>query len=189
MFVRIAVALLILGLPFAWAEPRPQPVFTPIGGTQPAPEVPPTNWAPPERPAAPRPDLATSLVQLMNQERVQAGLSPLRVEARLAAAARGHSEEMAKTREFSHTGRRPGRTRPADRVEAEGYNYQRVAENIYMAMGTPEARLASECVRAWMDSPGHRRNILEAESAQIGIGIGRNSAGEVYITAVFARGF
>lgn len=190
--------IVILVLVSAWgagAQRQPQPTFTPIGTWQPEPEavaptrpLPPSRWAP-TSPAPASADLVTTLVELMNRERTQAGRSPLRLEQRLMTAARGHSEEMAHTRNFSHTGKRPGRSRPADRVEAEGYNYQRVAENIYMAMGTPESRLASDCVRAWMESPGHRRNILEAESAEVGVGVARNEAGEVYITAVYARGF
>jgi stress response protein SCP2 len=103
------------------------------------------------------------VVAATNVERARHGLAALTVDARLAAAAQAHSEDMVRRDFFSHAN--PDGQQVWDRALARGYPYRKVAENI--AAGQ---RSAAEVVRGWMDSPGHRANILDGELTQIGVG-------------------
>ncbi len=108
-------------------------------------------------------DLAEQVVQLVNAHRANAGCPPLAIDPRLVAAAQGHSEDMAVNDFFSHTG--SDGSRPWDRMEAEGYNWSRAAENIAAGYPTPE-----DVVAAWMNSTGHRNNILNCALVDTGVG-------------------
>lgn len=96
---------------------------------------------------------AQQVFDLINRRRTEAGLLPLKIDARLVAAAREHAEDMARGARFGHTG--SDGTQPADRVAREGYRYQEVGENV--AAGIPSAE---EVVKDWMGSEAHRHNIL-----------------------------
>lgn len=106
---------------------------------------------------------AEEVVALVNEQRVEAGCPPLAIDARLVAAAQGHSEDMAHNDFFSHTG--SDGSLPWDRMAAEGYNWSRAAENIAAGYPTPE-----QAVTAWMNSPGHRNNILNCDLVDTGVG-------------------
>ena len=73
---------------------------------------------------------------------------------------------------------------PFDRLRESGYKYMRGGENI--AMGDDDAPLPL-IMKAWMESPGHRDNILHKDFMEIGVGIGRDKAGVLYYTQLFAR--
>jgi uncharacterized protein YkwD len=120
--------------------------------------------APPAPPADPA---VTEVVRLVNVARSDAGCSPLRVDSRLAAAARLHSEDMAARSYFDHTSL-DGRS-PWDRMRAQGYT-NGSGENIAAGYSTPAAVMTG-----WMNSSGHRANILNCSSKAIGVGIGRRS--------------
>ncbi|MBM9459684.1 CAP domain-containing protein [Nocardioides sp. zg-536] len=122
------------------------------------------------------------VLTLANRERAAAGCGPLVMEARLRAAARGHSADMAARNYFSHDSL-DGRTF-ADRIEAAGYrSWQLLGENI--AAGQ---RSATEVMRDWMNSPGHRRNILNCSFTEIGVGhVVRARDGRAYWTQDFGR--
>lgn len=107
-----------------------------------------------------------TVLELVNQERVDAGLSPLTSDSRLHSAARGHASDMACNDFFSHTG--SDGSNVGDRVSAQGYSWTRVGENIYAGSGSYGSPGAA--VQAWMDSPGHRANILNSDFTQIGVG-------------------
>jgi len=129
-----------------------------------------TRTAPP----APQTDPAVAeVVRLVNLARSDAGCSPVRVDSRLATAARLHSEDMAARNYFSHTSL-DGRS-PWDRMRAQGYTAGS-GENIAAGYGTPAAVMTG-----WMNSSGHRANILNCSSRAIGVGIGRSS-GSTYGT-------
>lgn len=102
------------------------------------------------------------VVALTNAERAAAGCGALRADPRISAAAQGHSEDMARQGYFAHDSR-DGRDF-ADRITAAGYPSPG-AENI--AMGQPDA---ATVVQDWMESPGHRRNILDCSLTTIGVG-------------------
>jgi uncharacterized protein YkwD len=100
---------------------------------------------------------------LTNQQRAQLGLAPLSLNLNLNNAAERHSQDMAINRYFSHQGL--DGSQPWDRMRAQGYNYSRAAENI--AFGQPTAQ---DVVTAWMNSAGHRQNILDPNLKEIGVG-------------------
>lgn len=118
------------------------------------------------------------VVRLTNAERARNGCSPLRTDERLRAAARGHSTDMATKGYFSHTA--PNGSTFVDRARAAGYNSPG-AENI--ARGQPTA---AAVVRSWMNSEGHRANILNCSLRAIGVGV-RFGAGGPWWTQVFGR--
>lgn len=122
-------------------------------------------------------DLA-EVVRLTNRERTSRGLGALSRDVRLDRAAHVHSADMAARNFFAHES--PSGTQAWDRAVAAGYSYRMVAENI--AAGQ---RTAAEVVEGWMNSPGHRANILKGELTQIGVGCVRGGEYGTYWTQVF----
>ncbi|MFD3663636.1 CAP domain-containing protein [Streptomyces sp. NPDC058659] len=119
---------------------------------------------------------ADQVVALVNAERAKAGCGPLSVNSTLTRAAQGHSEDMAARDFFDHTN--PDGDGPGERVTAAGYPWSTYGENIAMGQSTPE-----QVMDSWMNSPGHRANILNCSFKEIGIGI--HSEGGPYWTQVF----
>ena len=105
-----------------------------------------------------------AVLAIVNSERAKAGCKALTVDGRLAAAARKHSADMVARHYFSHT--TPNGVTMAQRIDREGYRWSTIGENI--AAGQPNA---TEVMKAWMNSPGHRANILNCKFQQIGIGV------------------
>lgn len=103
------------------------------------------------------------VVKLTNAERTKAGLSPLQTDAKLMAAAREKSQDMQTNKYFSHTS--PTFGSPFDRMKALGIAYKGAGENIAQGQRSPQ-----EVVQAWMESPGHRANILNGKFTHIGVG-------------------
>ncbi len=121
---------------------------------------------------------AQQVVNLVNQERAKAGLSALQSVAVLDACAQKRSEELVST--FSHT--RPDGTNCATILDEYGVKWRTTGENIAYGYATPES-----VMKGWMDSAGHRANILNANFDSIGVGVvSRN--GVLYWTQVFAGG-
>lgn len=100
---------------------------------------------------------------LTNKERLNAGCPALVVNATLTSVAQAHSEDMAAHNYFDHNSQ-DGRS-PFDRMSAAGYRYSTAAENIAAGQRTPQ-----DVVTAWMNSAGHRANILNCKLTQIGVG-------------------
>ena len=124
-------------------------------------------------------DEEKAIVELTNAERKKADLAPLQLNARLLAAARGHSANMARKNEVAHE--LDGKTMP-ERVQEKGYKYSLVGENVAWNQRSPE-----DVVERWMNSPQHRENILRKEFTEIGVGVARNKDGEPYYTQVFGQ--
>lgn len=120
--------------------------------------------------------LAHRVIELTNQERVNAGLAPLRWDNSLGAAARGHAEDMAARWYFSHYS--PEGSSPYDRAWAAGYPGFEwgmfVGENLARGYDSPEA-----AVQGWMASEGHRNNILLPTYAETGIGVAARPDGRL----------
>ena len=135
----------------------------------PATKKPGTSTPTPPPPATTSASEAREVLRLTNVERASAGCSALAWDSRLAAAAAGHSTDMASHDYFSHTSR-DGRSFSA-RITAAGYGWSRVAENIAAGQPTPKAVVA-----AWMDSDGHRANILNCALTELGVGVARSGA-------------
>ncbi len=113
--------------------------------------------------SAPGTELINQVVELTNAERAKAGLQPLELDLQLVDAAQDHSGDMAQDDFFSHTG--ADGSSVGSRVTDTGYQYSTVGENIAAGQTT-----AAEVVEGWMNSPGHRANILNANFTEIGIG-------------------
>ncbi|WP_194913161.1 CAP domain-containing protein [Catenulispora rubra] len=103
------------------------------------------------------------VVTLTNDQRVAHGCPALRDDPRLRAAAIAHSVDMRARNYFAHN--TPDGVTPWTRIEAQGYS-DPSAENIAMGQQTPQS-----VVDAWMNSPGHRANILNCSSKAIGVGV------------------
>lgn len=140
--------------------------------------------------ASPRKASAATLC-LLNKQRKAHGLRPFRVHGALRKAAVGHSRNMARHNFFSHTA--PGNVGFADRIRRANYRPRggwSIGENI--AWGSGRAATPKSIVRSWMNSPGHRANILNGRFRTIGIGVSRgvpyaasaavNRAGALYTT-------
>jgi uncharacterized protein YkwD len=106
---------------------------------------------------------AAEVLQLANVERAKAGCGPLALNGQLNNAAQGHSADMATANYFSHDSQ-DGRT-PFDRIKAAGYAFSTAAENI-AAGGTTAAGAMDQ----WMNSPGHKANILNCAFVDLGVG-------------------
>ncbi|MET9245677.1 CAP domain-containing protein [Nonomuraea sp. NPDC003709] len=125
--------------------------------------------------------LEKEVVRLTNAERVKGGCDPLKHDARLRRAAFGHSADMAKNDYFDHDSQ-DGRDM-VDRIRATGFTGSTLAENI--AMGQ---RSAAEVVKGWMNSDGHRKNIMNCSYTLIGVGAAKDAQGQIYWTQDFAAG-
>ena len=162
------------------AEPVPLPPAASASLPSPSPSSPAASA--PASPSSPPPSGSTAVestvVNLVNQERSKAGCGPLKVDSRLITAARGHSKDMATRGYFSHT--TPEGVTSSQRVTRAGYRWQLVGENIAAGQTTPAAVMT-----AWMNSPGHRANILNCKFRDIGVGVATNGAGRRYWTQNF----
>ncbi len=129
---------------------------------------------------------------LINQERRARGLRGLRMSRTLSRPAQRHSADMAARRYFSHTS--PSGTTMGARIARSGYTRGGrayvIGENI--AWGTGTISTPASIVRSWMNSPGHRANILAPRYREVGIGVVRRApngaAGGTYTTDFGARG-
>jgi uncharacterized protein YkwD len=115
--------------------------------------------------------MAHSTLCLINAERAERGMRPLKLSRRLSRAARGHAGDMVRRNYFSHDSLSGSSF--VDRIRHTGYLSGRgawiVGENL--AWGGGDRSSPESIVRAWMDSPGHRANILQRRFRQIGIGL------------------
>ncbi|MBE6972682.1 MAG: SafA/ExsA family spore coat assembly protein [Ruminococcaceae bacterium] len=103
------------------------------------------------------------VIRLVNEERAKNGLKALAANWELSRVARYKSQDMVDNRYFSHTS--PTYGTPFQMIKAFGLTYRTAGENIAYGQRTPQA-----VVSAWMNSSGHRANILHASYTQIGVG-------------------
>lgn len=174
----------------------PQEPETPETPTAPStPETPTTPEAPstPETPTTPvtpsEPETpsdsdvsgvhayAKQVVSLVNEERTKAGVGKLDFDVKLTSAANVRSKEIVNT--FSHT--RPDGTQFYTAIKEQGFSYKGCGENIAWGQKTPD-----EVMNAWMNSSGHRSNILNSKYTKIGVGVYEAENGRLYWTQLFA---
>ncbi|MBQ8697361.1 MAG: SafA/ExsA family spore coat assembly protein [Clostridia bacterium] len=103
------------------------------------------------------------VIRLVNVERAKNGLAPLTYDWELSRVARYKSQDMKDNKYFSHTS--PTYGSPFQMMKAFGITYKSAGENIARGQKTPQA-----VVNAWMNSSGHRANILNASFTKIGVG-------------------
>lgn len=119
---------------------------------------------------------ANQVVDLVNKERTKAGLPALTVDSGAAAAAQTRAKEIVSS--FSHT--RPDGSAFSTALSAAGVNYTGAGENIAYGQTTPE-----QVMDGWMNSAGHRANILNGSFTSIGVGHYQDASGVDYWTQLF----
>ncbi|MBS5083582.1 MAG: CAP domain-containing protein [Clostridiales bacterium] len=137
-------------------------------------EVPETNA--PDTDGSQDVSAAKKVADLVNQERAKAGLAPLEIKVNLQAAAQVRAKEIEKS--FSHT--RPNGSSFSTVLAENGVDYRGSGENIAWGQRSPE-----EVMNGWMNSEGHRANILNKNFKYIGVGYHVNSNGTGYWTQLF----
>jgi uncharacterized YkwD family protein len=144
-----------------------QPAKAPAPAPAPAPVQEPAKAPAQEQVSAPVSSAVSAyeqkVVELTNQERAKNGLKPLALDTELSKVAREKSRDMQSKGYFSHTS--PTYGSPFDMMKKFGISYRSAGENIAMGQRTPE-----EVVKAWMNSSGHRANILNSSYTHIGVG-------------------
>ena len=142
----------------------------------------------PDQPGNPAPDqpgtdgsqdaFANEVVRLVNEERAKAGLPALTVDRGAASAAQVRAKEIE--RAFSHT--RPDGSSFNSALTEAGVNFSGAGENIAYGQNSPE-----KVMEGWMNSSGHRANILNSSYTSIGVGHYQNASGVNYWTQLFIR--
>ncbi|VIF57031.1 sporulation protein [Clostridioides difficile] len=118
------------------------------------------------------------VVDLVNIERSKAGLNPLTLDSSISNVATKKSQDMIDNNYFSHNS--PTYGSPFDMLKKFGISYKTAGENIAMGQKTPK-----EVVNAWMNSEGHRKNIMNPNFSKIGVGVAQKSGGSIYWTQIF----
>lgn len=158
--------------PGAGEVTKPQPT-TP---SKPAPSKPETSKPQPSKPAPSKPEtskpstgtssnqsaFAAEVVKLVNQERAKAGLKPLTENAKLSNMAMDKAKDMSNNNYFDHNS--PTYGSPFDMMKKYGISYSYAGENIAKGQKTP-----ADVMNAWMNSQGHRANILNGNYTMIGV--------------------
>ncbi len=174
--------------------PDLQDPWRPDPPTYQAPRAPAPRPSQPQNPTpapAPAPERASQsvagleqeILRLVNVERQRAGLTPLKHAPALVQPARRHSREMLELKYFSHTSPVREHAEFTDRLRLAGVkDYGVAGENLAMRSRTPD--LAAMLVQMWMDSPGHRANILEPRFRYLGVGVHGDDR-VVYATQLF----
>jgi uncharacterized protein YkwD len=123
-----------------------------------------------------------AIIDLTNHVRAENGVPTLNASPALLAAAQLHSEDMARLDQMQHD--LPGVTLATlpDRAAYVHYDYQLLGENIAYNQADP-----ASVVAAWMNSPPHRENMLDAQFTDIGVGIAWNRRGEPYYTMMLGK--
>ena len=124
--------------------------------------------------------LETEVVRLVNIERSKRGLQTLTQNWELSRVARYKSQDMIDKGYFAHNS--PTYGSPFDMIEAFGIRFSAAAENIAQGQRTPQ-----EVMNSWMNSPGHKNNILSPSYYQIGVGAAKDSKGNITWTQMFIK--
>lgn len=126
-----------------------------------------------------------AIYKQVNEQRVKAGVAPLSYSSTMQQFARYKSEDMGKNHYFSHES--PSGQYTIDRIKAAGIPYTAWGENIaYIEGVTNPTELANEFMTNWMNSPGHRANILSPNFTSIGVGVYK-AGNTVYATQEFYK--
>lgn len=122
--------------------------------------------------------MTSQVVTLVNKERASNGLQSLASDSQLAKLAQMKAEDMAKNGYFSHTS--PTYGSAFDMMKTYGVSYKTAGENIAKGQKT-----AQSVMNGWMNSSGHRANILKSDYTKIGVGYAKASDGTTYWVQIF----
>jgi|GEM_PF-3199348 len=157
----VEVAVQLFATPTHAPAPTPTPAPPLVSAPTPTPTPVPTPTPAPALVAVP--EFEWRVLELTNIERANYGLAPLAWHSGLGEVARAHSRDMAENDFMSHTSF--DGTTMRQRIDHAGIIWRAIAENVARGQRTPEAVVA-----AWMNSPGHRANILDPELTHLGVG-------------------
>ncbi|MFF5919752.1 CAP domain-containing protein [Streptomyces flavochromogenes] len=133
-----------------------------------------------QAPAGKAPRFVQDVIALANAEREKAGCGPLRPESHLRTAAQGHADDMSARDYYEHDD--PEGRDAGDRMTGAGYTWSTWGENIHRGPKTP-----ARAMEDWMDSPGHRANILNCSFKDIGVGVTLTANGPWWVQNFGAR--
>ena len=163
--------------------PEQKPDSTPNNPTT-APEQKPDsapsnpNTTPEQKPSTDFSSYQQQVLDLVNAERAKRGISALTLDSSLSSVATKKSQDMVNKNYFDHTS--PTYGSPFDMMKQFGISYRSAGENIAKGQKTPQ-----EVVAAWMNSEGHRKNILNPNFTNLGVGIAKDSNKTTYWTQMF----
>jgi uncharacterized protein YkwD len=121
------------------------------------------------------------VLDLTNEARAKEKLPALKINATLTKVARAHAANMAKQHKMDHV--LDGKT-PAQRVDAAGYDYRSVGENLAVA---DKGATVEQVQKGWMESKVHHDNILSPKYDEIGLGLATDDKGQTYYAQVFGK--
>jgi uncharacterized protein YkwD len=130
-------------------------------------------------------DQETAILNLVNGERIRAGLQPLKISARVAVVARGHSLDMAMRHYLAHPS--PDGIGPAERLKGEDISFTAAGENIYADDYREREHLAERAVAGWLNSKEHRATMLSDKFTETGVGVAQSDDGKTYVTQDLIR--
>ncbi len=136
------------------------------------------NTAPEQKPSTDFSSYQQQVLDLVNAERAKRGISALTLDSSLSSIATKKSQDMVNKNYFDHTS--PTYGSPFDMMKQFGISYRTAGENIAKGQKTPQ-----EVVAAWMNSEGHRKNILNPNFTNLGVGIAKDSNKTTYWTQMF----
>ncbi len=128
--------------------------------------------------------LEQSVFDLSNDERLKAGVHALAYDEQLALSARRHAHEMAQLNYVSHESPIAENATLLQRVIQAGSAAQELGENV--ARFRSDGNVADKVVKGWLNSPGHRKNLLHTHFTHMGIGVAQNDEGLVYVAQTLA---
>ncbi|MBI5158927.1 CAP domain-containing protein [Candidatus Micrarchaeota archaeon] len=129
------------------------------------------------------PDIERDVFNAVNEERVKNGLPALKWADDLSSVARNHSRDMGLNGFFAHENLQ-GKS-PFDRISEAGINYSVAGENLGLTYNYPDQ--VKEIVKQWMNSPSHRKNILDPEFEESGVGVYKSINSTYYYTHMFVK--
>ena len=119
-------------------------------------------------------------LDLLNADRAARGLAPLRLSLQLSRLAENYARDMIKRNYFSHTS--PEGLSPFERMRRQNIPFTYAGENLAFNVSIPAAQ------QAFMNSPGHKANVLDAHYTQVGLGVVTSPNGSVYVVQEFSDG-
>jgi uncharacterized protein YkwD len=158
-------------------RPTATPDRTDVPASRRAPRVAPRSASDPAPSAAATASVEEQVITLVNRERAANGCAAVAPQPQLAEAARRHSQDQAAHGSMSHTG--SDGSSPWDRAERAGYA-RAIGENVAAGYRTGDAVMTG-----WMNSDGHRANILNCQAKAVGIGLDAATDGTIYWTQMF----
>ncbi len=171
----IALAALTACVPVPAADPPP--TVRPVP-TAPAPT---TRRLPTGLPDA---AIASEVVIASNEARKREGLRALAASDGANRAAMEYAQELALRHSIDHTSEVTGKKTPGERLQSAGVKWTRVGENL--AMFSPRVGIADNAIEGWLNSPAHRRNLLNGAFTVTGAGVARDERGNYYIVQLYA---